>query len=85
MNINVIVDEIFKNAVVETSVPMLEINKAKELANFCRDKLQALLSDTDLALQDLKGEKEPSVLSSQEDFKSLLLKLENLKRKISVI
>ena len=85
MNIVSVADFIIKEAIVETSVPQTQIVEAKDVASFCKEKLESLLSDVNLAISDLSGNNEPSVLSSKDDFKSLFLKLKNIKRKLSII
>lgn len=70
---------------VETTVPQEEIDKAIEIAITIRQKIDSLSSEIDIALQDLNGENKPSVLESKEDFKSLTLRLEQIKKKITVV
>jgi hypothetical protein len=85
MNVINIASDILKNAIVETSVPEKQIAEAKEVASFCKEKLESLLSDINLSLAELNGDNEPSILSSKDDFKSLFLKLKNMKRRLSII
>jgi hypothetical protein len=100
MNLLSIVDNIIKEAVgedeqqqvgkpkqkvVHTSVPVAEIHAAREVAAFCREKLQSLVTDVNLAISDLNGKEKPSVLNSKDDFKSLFFKMKTLKRKLSAI
>lgn len=70
---------------VETTVPQEEIDKAIEIAITIRQKIDSLSSEIDIALQDLNGENKPSVLESKEDFKTLTLRLEQIKKKITVV
>lgn len=69
----------------ETSVPQIQIDAAIELAGLLREKVSSLLSELDLALNDLSGESSPSVLESKDDFKSLVLRLKAMKRKLMVV
>jgi hypothetical protein len=99
MDLKLIIDNIIKEAagedeqqvdkpkqkVVYTSVPVAEIHAAREVAAFCKEKLQSLLLDINLSISDLNGKEKPSVLSSKDDFKSLFFKLKTLKRKLSSI
>ena len=70
---------------VETTVPQEEIDNAIEIATTIRQKIDSLSSEIDIALQDLNGENKPSVLESKEDFKTLTLRLEQIKKKITVV
>lgn len=70
---------------IETTVPQEEIDKAIEIATTIRQKIDSLSSEIDIALQDLNGENKPSVLESKEDFKTLTLRLEQIKKKITVV
>jgi hypothetical protein len=69
----------------ETSIPQIQIDAAMELAGLLREKVSSLLSELDLALNDLSGESSPSILDSKDDFKSLVLRLKAMKRKLMVV
>jgi hypothetical protein len=69
----------------ETSVPQVQIDAAMELAGLLREKVSSLLSELDLAMNDLSGGTSPSVLESKDDFKSLVLRLKAMKRKLMVV
>jgi tetrahydromethanopterin S-methyltransferase subunit G len=84
MNLEKIAKEIIA-AETQTSIPQVEIDEAIEIANVIREKLDNLLSEVDLALQDLNGENKPSVLESKDDFKSLVLRLKQMKKKLTVV
>ena len=68
-----------------TSIPQEDISEATELAAFVRDKTDSLLSEANLALENLSGKGKASVLESKDDFKSLLLRLKQMKRKLNVV
>jgi len=68
-----------------TTISQVKIDEALEIANFIRDKTSNLLSEVELAIQDLNGVSKPSVLESQDDFKSLLLRLKQMKKKLTVV
>jgi len=73
------------DGVPKTSIDQVEIDDALDIAKFVREKATNLLSEVDLAIKDLSGESKPSVLESKDDFKTLVLRLEKMKRKIAVI
>jgi hypothetical protein len=77
--------EVAPKKVLITSVPQDQIDEALEIANFVREKSDSLLSEADLAIQNLSGDSKASVLESKDDFKSLLLRLKQMKRKLSVV
>lgn len=69
----------------ETSIPQVQIDAAMELAGLLREKVSSLLSELDLAMNDLSGGTSPSILDSKDDFKSLVLRLKAMKRKLMVV
>lgn len=68
-----------------TSIPQDEIDAAVEIATFVRDKANSLLTESNQAIENLSGKGKASVLESKDDFKSLLLRLKQMKRKIQVV
>jgi len=80
-----ILDDVQTQEPSGTSIPRQQIDSAIELANVIRDKVDNLLSEVDLALQDLNEESSPNILESKDDFKSLVLRLKQIKKKIMVI
>jgi len=74
-----------KQEQLESSIPQKEIDSALDIANFLRDKANSILADVELAIQDLSGKSKPSILESKDDFKSLFLKLKQMKKKIGVV
>jgi hypothetical protein len=77
--------EVAPKKVLVTSIPQDQIDDALEIANFVREKSDSLLSEANLAIENLSGESKASVLESKDDFKSLLLRLKQMKRKLSVV
>jgi hypothetical protein len=73
------------DGVPQTSISKEKIDDVLDIAKFVREKATNILSEVDLAIKDLSGESKPSVLESQDDFKTLVLRLEKMKRKIAVI
>jgi hypothetical protein len=70
---------------VVTSVPQDQIDAALELAASLSEKLNSLSAEVDLATEDLSGKKSPSILESKDDFKSLVLRLKQIKKKLLVV
>lgn len=68
-----------------TSVPQNQIDFALELAGSLKEKISSLASEIDLAMENLSGTSSPSVLESKDDFKSLVLRLKQMKRKLMVV
>lgn len=70
---------------VVTSVPQSQINEAKQLADEISELANNLVSEINIAKESLRGDKEPSVLESKDDFKSLFLKLKQMKKKLTLV
>jgi endonuclease III len=68
-----------------TSVAQEDIDAAIELATFARDKADSLLTEANLALENLSGKGKGSVLESKDSFHDLELRLEKMKRKLNVV
>jgi len=82
---SVSVSEPTETKTVETTVPQEKIDAAMELAATLQEKINSLATELGLAIEDLNGQTSPSVLESQDDFKSLVLRLQTIKRKIMVV
>jgi len=67
---------------LKTTIPEEKIKTAIKLAQGLQQKLNSLLSDVILSLEDLQKTEPPSVLESQDNFESLVLKLEKMKTKL---
>lgn len=74
-----------KSDTVVTSVPRQEIDDALELTNQVIELLNGYMSDANNAIDNLSGSSAPSVLESKDDFKSLVLKLKNMKKKLTLV
>jgi len=74
-----------KKDLVVTSVPQDDIDEALKLAFQLRQFVEGISSEIDLAIENLQGESSPSVLESKDDFKSLVLKLKQMKRKLTLV
>lgn len=74
-----------KKDLVVTSVPQDDIDEALKLAFQLRQFVDGIASEIDLAIENLQGESSPSVLESKDDFNSLVLKLKQMKRKLTLV
>lgn len=70
---------------VVTTVPQSEIDAALSLANELSQQLNGFTTDVNSAIESLSGTSSPSVLESKDDFKSLVLKLKNMKKKLALV
>lgn len=79
------VKEPVKEETVTTSIPQDQIDDALELANFAKERSQGLLTEANAAIENLSGEGKASVLESKDDFHTLVLRLKQMKRRLSVV
>ena len=70
---------------IVTTVPQKDVDEAIELATILIEKVNSLASELDIAMNDLSSSSSPSVLESQDDFKSLVLRLKSMKKKLMVV
>lgn len=70
---------------IVTSVPQEQIDDALAMANFSKEKATSLLSEANLAIENLSGVGKANVLESKDDFHTLVLRLKQMKRRLSVV
>lgn len=78
-------DQLPKSETVVTSVPQVEVDEVMGIAYELRDLIGNLTSEIDLAIESLSGNSSPSVLESKDDFKKLMLKLKQMKKKLTLV
>lgn len=70
---------------IVTSIPQQQIDEALDIANFSKEKATSLLSEANLAIENLSGVGKANVLESKDDFHTLVLRLKQMKRRLSVV